>query len=238
MKKHVLFKIYLLIFILYNSSCKNQNPPISNNVTKLINCYILKPILKNKEFEGLDKLSYLDTNMVDFIKKYPFARKKIKIDDSIGYITSFEYQKRILINEHCFSNLTLPDSIDLSDIYFSSRFNTSLRTGLKIQFLNSYKKNILNLGNVQIFEYYVPYLSTVEAKIFHIIVFNQPNREEGDDFEGIVINSDGLDWKEINLKGEVIPIHLTNLRGEMQIKIPLIFDGSQFLPIGYFRGTQ
>lgn len=235
MKKINPINILLLIVILNNIGCNGQNKQIENTPKQSINCYILKPILQNKEYKWLDKLPYLDTNMNHFLK-YIFLKKDIKNDTIIGYITSFESQKRIFINEECFSNIVHLDSIDLSNIYFYSRFNTSSRTGLKIEFVKSYKKNILNLGNVEIFEYFIPNLSTVEANVFHIIIFENPNREQGDDLGGIVINSYGLEWKEVEAKCE-IPIHLTNLRGGIQIKVPLYYDGNQFIPIGHFRGA-
>lgn len=236
MKKNDFFSIiFLLCIVVYTTNCSGQAATHSNNNGQLINCYILKPIQHNEEYRWVEHLPQLDTNISNFLENVSIERD-IKRDTSIGYITNFECQKKILINDDCFSKLNSIDSIDLNNIYFYSRFNTSRRTGSNIEFVRSYEKKILNLGNSLIYEYHLRNTSRIEPDFFHIIIFKKENYEIGEDHEGIVICSDGLDWSEVKEKGIVIPIHLTNLRGGMQIKVPLFFNKYEFIPIGHFKG--
>ena len=231
----ILFSLFVMICVV---SCNGQvNSQNSTNIVnkRVPNCYILKPIQHNEEYKWIENIPPLDTNITSFLQKATFE-KGIKVDTAIGYITNFECQKKILINSECFSKLSNPDSTDLANIYYYSRFNTSNRTGSNVEFVRSYEKKILNFGNSIVYEYHLRNVSRVESDFFHIIVFKQESPEIGEDFEGLVIGSNGLDWYEIKGKGEFIPIHLTNLRGGMQVKVPLYFNKFEFIPIGHFKG--
>ncbi|MFM9909474.1 MAG: hypothetical protein ACKVOW_09005, partial [Chitinophagaceae bacterium] len=119
------------------------------------------------------------------------------------YITSFEKQRLIFINNKCLEKLNRPDSSNLMDLYFSSGYRTRVMTKTIVEFIQFYKKNVYNFGNATVYEYRFNGVAEVEPHFMYIILKQQTENEQryGKDYKGFVICSDGLDWKDYNDKG-------------------------------------
>lgn len=229
------YQSIIVCFLLLNLSCK-ENAVSQNVITSkknISNCFILKPIIKSSQSKGVEELVFPDTNFNGFLDKIPLINS-VEFDSAMQYVTNYENQKKIFINYSCFSKLNLPDSCNLVDIYFNSRGNTSDRTESNIEFVSSYKKNIFKFGNAIIFNYHFKGVSEVEPHSMHIIIKIEDNSYK-EDYKGIVLCSDDLEWKDYPNKGYSIPLYIEWLRGGKDFAIPMYFDGEQFIPIGHYK---
>lgn len=94
-----------------------------------------------------------------------------------------------------------------------------------------YQKKILNYGDVIIYEYRCKAADVSPHFLNIIIKEKKDDNPYGENYNGFVICSDGISWK--NLNGFSIPIFNNYLEGGGFVA-PLFFDGKRFIPVGMF----
>jgi hypothetical protein len=238
-KKNIL--CFIAVLFLTNISFYSWGQSIKSNGL-IIDCFILKPVKNDSKADTVRALQIPPYSLDYFLDSIATSSPKcLSYDSAMDFVTSFEYQKIILVNSLCFKNLNKPDSCDLMDIYFDSRFRTSVFTKSIIKFLRSYKEDILNFGDALIFEYKFEDVAEDEPHFMYIILKDQTSEqnEYAEDYHGYVICSDGLEWKNFGKnQNKSMPIFIQKIiRGKMLL-IPLYFDHSRFIPIGHFENIS
>jgi hypothetical protein len=232
----------LLLLSMHVIGCKGQShsqAPFSND-SLVVNCYVLKPVKNDSKADSLRDFDFTKDSLGDFLSGIISTKNPVRYDSTMDYVTSFEYQKRILVNYNCFRKLNKPDSCDLLSLYFNSGFATWVKKASTVQFLQTYRKAIINFGNVTVFEYRFNNVAEIEPHFMYIILKDQTEDERryGKDYKGIVICSDGMDWKDYTDKGFSIPLFTQMVRRSKEFYIPLYYDGERFIPIGHFKSAN
>jgi hypothetical protein len=200
---------------------------------KIINCYIIKPVLNDKEYKPPMSLKTSNKSIDEYLSAIAHS-KHIDTDSNLFYITSFEYQKKIFINYQCYGKLNEPDSLDLMGIYFNSGSHTVTMNRSIVKYVRSYTKDIFTFGKATVFEYRFDGVAEVEPHFMHIII-KEPTEDEvryGEDYRGIVINSDGLNWRKY--KELETPSFIQTVKGDKKFEAPLLYDGNRFIPLIHF----
>lgn len=224
------------------NSCKGQGTsqvPVYKD-SLVVNCYVTKPVYGDSKSESLGDFDFKKETLNDFLGKAIAPKGTIKYDLSMDFVTSFGYQKEIIVNYDCFSKLTRPDSSNLINIYFNSGLATWVKKRSTVQYLKTYKKVILNWGDATVFEFRFNNVAEIEPHFMYIIL-KDPTADEkrqGKDYRGFVICSDGLDWKDYKKEGGAIPLFIKMIRRSKELYIPLYYDGKRFIPIGHFKSNN
>ncbi len=213
------------------STTKNSNSKAIHRITS--NCYLLKPIKKDIEYKWFDNLPKIDTNIVKYVGNFDFSSKLKGDTIMFPIVMSFERQKKIYINEECLKYLNNPDTTNLVNIYFSSNFNTYDFYGSNVEFVSNFNKNIFNLGNCTIYRYHLRGVALANPQFFFIIIPDKKREDPSDDYVGFVLHSDDIEWQELKNTGQFVPIFINQLR-LLKLKIPLYFDGDEFISFGHF----
>ena len=168
------------------------------------------------------------------------GKRPLAYDSAMDYITDFEHQQKILVNCKCFGKLNKPDSCGLENLYFNTGSSTWIKKRPIVDFLRTYKKNIMNFGEADVFEYRFNNVAEVEPHFMYIILKERTEDEEhyNRDYKGIVLCSDGLDWKDYPDKGFSIPLFTQMVRRSKEFYIPLHYDGNRITPIGHFKSSN
>ncbi|MEJ0103784.1 MAG: hypothetical protein WDO19_15035 [Bacteroidota bacterium] len=236
-----LTRVYVLLFVILNLNCKQKtHSQAKGDNNSILNCFIIKPVKNDSKADSLRDFDFSKDSIDGFLFDIISGKKSISYDSSMDYVTSFERQQLISINSKCFTKLSQPDSCNLMELYFSSDNRTKIMTKSIVEFLRSYKKTIYNFGNTTVFEYRFNGVAEVEPHFMYIILKEQTEEESryGKDYKGIVVYSDGLDWKDYNDDGFSIPLFKQMVRRNKQFYIPLCFDGNRFVPIGHFKSSN
>ena len=217
----------------------HSQPPVEMD-SLIVNCYILKPVKHDSKADTLRDFNFATESLDDFIVGITSGKRPIAYDSAMDYVTSFEHQQKILVNYRCFSKLDQPDSCRLEDIYFNSGFATWVKKRPVVDFLRTYKKDIMDFGKADVFEYRFNNVAEVEPHFMYIILKEQSedDRRYGRDYKGIAICSDGLDWKDYPDKYFSIPLFTQMVRRSKEFYIPLHYDGDRFVPIGHFKSSN
>ena len=235
--RHLLF-----ILLMLNFSCKEKtySQGTETNKNSIVNCYIIKPVQNDSKADTLRDFEFTKEHMGDILAHVISSKRTFVYDSTMDSVTSFEKQKLIPVNNECYKKLSKPDSCYLMELYFSSGYKTKNMTRSIVEFHQSYKKNIFNLGNSTIFEYEFNGVAEVESHFMYIILKEQTEDEQrsGMDYKGFVIYSDGLDWKDYGDKGFSIPLFKQMVRRSKEFYIPLHYDGERFIPIGHFKSSN
>ena len=235
MRKYFFYSLFCCIIFYVGCNVQSDNLQVktSSQNSKVNNYFILKPIKDNIEYEWIENLNFKDTNVAGFINIIGSA-DHLKMDSSMKFTMSFEMQKKIIVNSNYLSKFIFPDSVDLVNIYFSSKFNTSNLRASNVVYDTSYKKNILNYGRAVVYEYHFEGVSQVSCHSMQIIIKSEEN-EYGEDYEGFVICSDGILWREISHTSKFLFSYLKALRGNIGIEIPMGFNGIEFIPLQHYK---
>lgn len=83
---------------------------------KIINCYILKPVVGDSKdlgekdyWPGYNENIVFTSESIDSFLKKMLSENIVHYDSALRYITSFEYQKEMIINFDCYNHLSNPD---------------------------------------------------------------------------------------------------------------------------------
>lgn len=236
-------QVCILFLFFLNLCCKERIFSHSETVKKnnIVNCYITKPIKSNSKADTLRDFEFSKQSLEDFLATSIISSSKpIIYDSAMDYVTSFERQRLILVNNECYKKLHKPDSCNLMDLYFNAGYRTKVMTRSIVEFLQSYKKNIYKFGNAVIYEYRFNGVAEVEPHFMYIILKEQTEDEQryGKDYKGFVICSDGLDWRDYSNKGGSIPLFRQMVRISKEFYIPLCYDDERFIPIGHFKSSN
>jgi hypothetical protein len=232
-------QISFLVFTILASS-SSQKIYSQNNLTKnhlLNNCYILKPVYDDSEQNEPSEFEFAHDSINNCLKMVFSSPKSLRFDSSMAFVTGYQHQKGISINTNCFSKIINPDSSYLTEIFY----NSSIATGQiisSVEFLQSYKKNILNFGSAVVYEFRFNDVVEASSHFMYIIIKIRAEKTEWEDFKGIVICSDGMDWKDYKDKGLSIPLFIQMVRRSKEFYIPLYFDGKRFIPIDHFKSSN
>jgi len=229
-----------LILGLHVFGCKGQEhgQKQPNTLNLIVNCYVIKPVYGDSKVESIRDFDFTTETLNNFLGKVIATKEAIKPDSPMDFITSFSYQKEIIVNHDCFSKLTKPDSSNLINIYFNSGSATWVKERSAVQYLKTYKKTIRSLGDVTVFKYRFNNVAEIEPHFMYIILKDQTDdeRRTSKDYTGFVICSDGMDWKDYN--GFSIPLFIQMIRRSKELYIPLSYDGRRFIPIGHFKSNN
>jgi hypothetical protein len=199
----------------------------------------MKPVLddsKNGWYASNKSVKQISDKMLEMILKEQRNDSNVTMDTALDCITSFEYQKELLINSRCINKLEYPDSADLQNLYFNSIYSTSIVTKNHVSFIRKYDKNILNYGLAKIFEYSLAG-PAVNPHFLSVIIKIKNNDDQDDDYKGFAISSDSLSWKDSKDGLISLPIFIKNTRTK-SVYIPLVFHGGKFIPIGVLKITE
>lgn len=232
-------QFYISLLLLLNLSCKERTPyqDVTANKNRILNCYITKPVKDDSKADSLRNFEFSNESLDDFLSGVISAKKPLIYDSTMDYVTSFEKQRLIFINNKCFERLNQPDSSNMMDLYFNSGYRTKVMTKTIVEFIQSYKKSIYNFGNAIVYEYQFNGVAEVESYFMYIILKEKTEDEQryGSDYKGLVICSDGLTWKDFTDKGFSIPSYVQMIRRDKAFEIPLYYDGNRFIPLGHFK---
>jgi hypothetical protein len=231
--------IYVLLVVMIGFSCKDRTPQAEER-NFLENCYITKPVTNDSKADTLRNFEFNKDSIDDFLFKVLSSSSGFKYDSTMDYVTSFERQKLIFVHEGCYERLNKPHSCNMMDLYFNSGYKTRVINKSIIEFIQSYKKDIYKFGKGIVYEYRFNGVAEVEPHFMYIILREQTadERRSAKDYVGLVINSDGLEWKDFNDKGLSIPLYVQMIRRSKEFYIPLYYDGERFIPIGHFKSSN
>lgn len=227
------------LFFLANCTTQVQN---SINEPKrespiLDNCYITKPVKEDSKEISLGDIEFSNLVLEDFLKTNLKKGLNPKIDNSMRFVTSFERQRQIFINNSCIGKLKGGNTDFLMELYYNSGFNTKSFSSSIIEYVGTYQKEIYNLGKCSIYEFRLNGVAEIEPHFMYIIL--QEQREQDIRFKkdifGNVIFSDGMNWKNLNGSNESIPLFVHMIRREKEIVAPLYYFDGKFIPIGHFK---
>ncbi|RTL57095.1 MAG: hypothetical protein EKK37_13670 [Sphingobacteriales bacterium] len=232
----------LMFLFFFNVCCKRQTAKkslIENEDSLITNCYVTKPVKTDSKSDTLRAFDFGNKSIDDFITNIK-DKTELKYDSVMDYVTNFDYQKRITVNFSCYDKLTNPESFGLLNIYFNSGFATWVKKKSSISFLQSYKKEIFNLGKVIVYEYRLNNVAEIEPHFMYILLKEQKEEDlrYAKDYSGYVLCSDGLSWKEFANNRGYIPLYIKMVRRNKEIYTPLYFDSERFIPIGHFRNNN
>lgn len=218
---------------------KSHAQPLTANDSLIVNCYTLQPVKNDSQADTLRDFIFSEQTLDDFLAKLAPSKVLPGYDSTMDYITSFGRQKMITVNHACFSRLNKPDSSNLINIYFNSGTATWVKKKSAVQFLRSYQKNILNFGAATVFEYRFNNVAEIEPHFMYIILKKQTDDTEryGKDHKGLVLCSDGLDWKAYGNEGLFLPLFIQMVRRTKEFYVPLYYDGNRFIPIRHFKSN-
>jgi hypothetical protein len=235
-------QVYILLFIVLNFGCKEKTYSQNEGVNKgsIINCYITKPVKSDSKADTIRDFEFTKKSLDDVLSNIISSKNYATYDSVMDYVTSYERQKLIFMNNQCYERLSKPDSCNLMNIYFNSGYRTKIMTKSIVEFIQSYKKNIYKFGDATVFEYRFKGVAEVEPHWMYIILKEQTEDEQryGSDYKGFIICSDGLDWKDYTSLGFSIPLFKQMIRLSKEIYIPLYYDGERFIPIGHFKSNN
>ena len=236
-------QVCILLLFFLNLCCKERTSSQNQTAEKnsIVNCYITKPIKSDSKADTLRDFEFSKQPLDNFLAGSIISSPKpIIYDSAMDYVTSFERQRLILVNNECYKKLNKTDSCNLMELYFNAGYRTKVMTKSIVEFLQSYKKNIYKFGNAVIYEYRFNGVAEVEPHFMYIILKEQTEDEQryGKDCKGFVICSDGLDWKDYSNKGFSIPLFKQMVRRSKEFYIPLYYDGDRFIPIGHFKSSS
>lgn len=235
-KKDSLLRYILIVSLIY-CGCKEKHSQPLSETSSAANCYIIKPVKGDSKADSLRSFDFHNDSIGDFLNNGLFSSKEFLYDSTMDFVTSFERQKLIFVQSGCFEKLNKPDSCNLMNIYYNSGYNTKIMTKTIIEFVQSYKKNIYEFGKSIVYEYRFVGVAEIEPHFMFIIMKEQADDEQrmAKDYKGVVLCSDGLEWKEFNEKEFSIPLFVQMVRRDKELYIPLDYDGHRFIPIGHFR---
>lgn len=226
-------QFFLVLILIYGLGCRGKIISQNNDNHIIVNCLILKPITQNCDCVWPVIKKESDIKIEDLLIMLD-TKTSIQFDSLEQFTACYDYQKQVLINPHCFDKLTIPDSSNLMEIYLSSRTSTLSYRHSKVEFIKSYEKNIFNFGMSRVYEYVFNDVSQVEPHNMQIIIKNIGSNN-GEDYEGFVICSDGILWREVQGTSSSIFSHLKAFRGNKGSEIPMYFDKGRFIPIGHYQ---
>lgn len=235
-------RVVIVLLLIFNVSCKQRlhSQNINSKDSLIVNCFVTKPVKNDSKADSLRDFEFAQEPLEHFLSNITSNKKTVRYDSTMDYVTSFEYQKLIIVNNACFDKLNKPDSSNLINIYFNSGSATWVKRKLTVQFLRSYKKNILNFGAAIVFEYRFNNVAEIEPHFMYIILKEQGEDEKryAKDYNGVVLCSDGLDWKDYSDKGFSVPLFIQMVRRSKEFYIPLYYEEERFIPIGHFKNSN
>jgi len=233
-------RFLLLVVFVFFIGCKekgySQAPGITDST--VVNCYTIRPVKNDSGADTLRDFLFGRESLEAYLAGA--YKKQAAYDSAMDYVTSFGHQKLIVINNACFDKLGKPDSSGLINLYFNSGSATWIKRKSTVQFLKTYKKSIINFGSATVFEYRFNNVAEIEPHFMYIILKEQMPDEKryAKDYRGIVICSDGMDWKDYDDNGLSIPVFVQMIRRSKELSIPLHYDGNRFIPTGHFKGRN
>jgi hypothetical protein len=232
MKKVIISRVFLVIglcFVLISCNEKQSNKvkDISKKET-VLNKEVIDSCIKTRAIATASKI-YKAGNIEDTFlsdKEFKDVLKSIdkyqsKIDSSSIYITNYDFQKEIFLNESC-SKKVDGLGVELMKSFFVSDFIYD-----EIKFVKHYEKNILNFGKSLIYEFEI--VGGSEYNPHYITLILDKNKSKG-----ISINSDGIRWS----KGKEeywTPLFVERVRIQKQYEIALYYNGNGFVPLGHHK---
>lgn len=221
--------------------CRNSNSsdPPTRKERIVEYCYLTKPVKNNCNDDTRKGFDFSSESLDHFLTGI-IAETRLPIYDSaMDYITSFDRQEQILVNYNCFSKLNRPESGGWENLYFNTGSPAWTQKHPFVDFLRTYKKNIFDFGRANVFEYLFNNVAEVEPHFMYIILREHTEDDDhyGRDYKGIVLFSDGLDWKDYP-NGYSIPLFTQMVRRSKEYYIPLHFDGDRFIPMGHFKSDN
>jgi hypothetical protein len=237
-----LLRIGILLTPVFIGGCKGTNPSTLPAIqdSLVVNCYIIKPIRNDSKADTIRDFDFSSASMDDFLIGIISGKRPIVYDSAMDNITNFERQRIILVNYKCFGKLNQPDSCGLDNLYFNTGSATWIKKRPVVTFLRTYKKDIMNFGKADIFEYRFNNVAEAEPHFMYIILRERTEDDEhyNRDYKGIVLCSDGLDWQDYPDKDFSIPLFTQMVRRSKEFYIPLHYDGDRFIPIGHFKSNN
>lgn len=243
----------LIFFILCIASCQNatktpartllisDSVPARSDVSRTVapntpkinckGCFTVRPIkgsieevLKSPQVTRLNRDSFL--NQVPEMKKVPF-------DSTVHAVIHFGTQQQIFFKSVCLEHLVNPETTHLESLYFIAREDPHCNLGA-VQFKRTYKRKILNWGNIQIFEYVLDCVCNPYEPKAMILFVDIDHKNDYGAFRGLVFYTDSLRWKNYG-NGSSIPLAINFPRKHPPVMIPLYYDGDKLIPLAYFR---
>lgn len=200
---------------------------------KMNDCFITKPVSKNAE-ETFPNFSLKDTMMQ--IKTSAF-------DNSCKFVTSFDIQKRMIINYDCFKLLNKPDGIFLMDLVNNYDDIAPRRENVRakgINFKRSFKSNIPGFGKAAIFEYNIAHSDTLvgDPSFLTLIFHDQGDNVSHYDSHGIAILSFGALFQSIEKSEKMTLRYLQGFGKSMDrllVNVQLKYDTGteRFVPVSH-----
>jgi len=229
----------IVLFLILNLSCKEKTYSQNTMARKELinNCYTLRPVYNDSQLDEPKDFDFTHDSVDNNLKTVISDARLIKFDSSMEFVTGFAHQKRMSINHDCLRKLENPDSSFLIEVYYNSSISTRPMIS-SVEFLQSYKKNILNFGNAIVYEYRFNNVVEASPHFMYIIVKGETEKRDWEDYKGFVLCSDGLDWRDYADKGFSIPLFTQMVRRSKEFYIPLYYNGERFIPIDHFKSSN
>lgn len=210
----------------------------------VVNCLLIKPVVSDSKADSMRFFDFSSESLDAFLAGIVAEKRRVIYDSAMDYVTGFERQQVVLLNHDCFRKLRRPDSCGLESVYFNTFSGNSgsavwLKNRPFAEFLKTYDKNIFDFGRATVFEYRFNNVAEAEPHFMYLLLKSHTEDDEhySRDFKGIIICSDGLDWKDYP-NGYSVPLFIQMVRRSKEFYIPLYFDGARFIPMDHFKTSN